>query len=130
LRVPQRSTPRSHTSPIDGPAAGITDPGEEHGHRVLRVRGEGGKIVLGPLPPAAARAIDRAVDGRTEGPILRNTLGVRMDRHAATRWLKHLPGRVWGGHFGEAVGLLDEVKAPRLLATIVSAWGSPDRSAC
>ncbi len=37
-----------------------------------------------------ARAIDAAVDGGTQGPILRNTLGARMDRHAATRRLKHL----------------------------------------
>ncbi|MFJ8577926.1 tyrosine-type recombinase/integrase [Micromonospora sp. NPDC093277] len=68
----------------------VADLGEEHGHRVLRVRGKGGKVVLVPLPPAVARAIDRAVDERSSGPILRNTLGVRMDRHAATRRLKHL----------------------------------------
>ncbi|WP_201749670.1 tyrosine-type recombinase/integrase [Micromonospora sicca] len=68
----------------------IADLGEEHGHRVLRVRGKGGKVVLVPLPPAVARAIDRAVDERTSGPILRNTHGRRMDRHAATRRLKHL----------------------------------------
>ncbi|MEV6374850.1 tyrosine-type recombinase/integrase [Micromonospora musae] len=37
-----------------------------------------------------ARSIDRAVDDRPSGPILRNTLGGRMDRHAATRRLKHL----------------------------------------
>ena len=55
--------------------ANIADLGEEHGHRVLRVRGKGGKVVLVPLPPAVARAIDRAVDGPTDGPILRNTLG-------------------------------------------------------
>src|SRR6266498_3990031 len=70
--------------------ASIGDLGEEHGHRVLRVRGKGGKVVLVPLPPAVARAIDRAVDGRADGPILRNTLGARMDRHSATRRLKHL----------------------------------------
>jgi integrase/recombinase XerD len=35
--------------------AGISDLGEEHGHRVLRVRGKGGKVVLVPLPPAVAR---------------------------------------------------------------------------
>jgi integrase/recombinase XerD len=69
--------------------ASIADLGEEHGHRLLRVRGKGGKVVLVPLPSAVARAIDRAVDGRTDGPILRNTLGARMDRHAATRRLKH-----------------------------------------
>src|SRR5690349_6865901 len=68
----------------------IGDLGEEHGHRVLRVRGKGGKVVLVPLPPAVARAIDRAVDGRADGPILRNMIGGRMDRHAATRRLKHL----------------------------------------
>jgi hypothetical protein len=37
-----------------------------------------------------ARAIDRAVDERDDGPILRNARGARMDRHAATRRLKHL----------------------------------------
>ncbi len=70
--------------------ASISDLGEEHGHRVIRVRGKGGKVILVPLPPAVARAIDRALDDRTDGPILRNTLGTRMDRHAATRRLKHL----------------------------------------
>jgi integrase/recombinase XerD len=68
----------------------ISDLGEEHGHRVLRVRGKGGKVVLIPLPPAVGRAIDRAVGDRDNGPILRNTLGGRMDRHAATRRLRHL----------------------------------------
>ena len=67
------------------------DLSEEHGHRVRRVRGTGGRVVLVPLPPAGARAIDRAVDERDAGAIPRNTLGGRMDRHAATRGLKH-PG--------------------------------------
>src|SRR5829696_2061520 len=70
--------------------ASITDLGEEHGHRVLRVIGKGGKVVLTPLPPAVARAIDRAVDGRVSGPILRTSRGTRMDRHCATRRLHHL----------------------------------------
>jgi integrase/recombinase XerD len=46
--------------------------------------------VLVPIPPAVARAIDQAVDGRESGPILRNALEARMDRHAASRRLKHL----------------------------------------
>jgi site-specific recombinase XerD len=68
----------------------ITDLGEEHGHRVLRVCGKGTKIVLVPLPPAVGRSIDRATGTRTRGPILLNSRGTRMDRHAATRRLRWL----------------------------------------
>jgi len=70
--------------------ANIADLGEEHGHRVLRVHGKGGKVVLTPPPPAVQRAVERAVSGLTDGPILLNLRAVRMDRHAATRRLKHL----------------------------------------
>ena len=56
--------------------------GEEHGHRILRVCGKGTKVVLVPLP-AVGRAIDRAVGGRSSGPILLNSRGARMDRQ---RW--------------------------------------------
>ncbi len=63
----------------------IADLGEEHGHRVLRVCGKGTKIVLIPLPPAVGRAIDRSVGTRSSGPILLNSRGARMNRHAATR---------------------------------------------
>lgn len=68
----------------------ITSLGESHGHRVLRVHGKGDKIALAPLPPAVARAIDRAIDERHNGPILRSRTGHRMDRHAATRRLRDL----------------------------------------
>jgi integrase/recombinase XerD len=68
----------------------ISDLGEEHGHRVLRVCGKGAKIVLIPLPPAVGRAIDRAIGGRASGAILLNSRGTRMDRHAATRRLRRL----------------------------------------
>ena len=71
-------------------AADITDLGEEHGHRVLRVCGKGTKVVLIPLPPAVGRAIDRAIGPRTRGPILLKSRGTRMDRHVATRRLRHL----------------------------------------
>jgi integrase/recombinase XerD len=46
---------------------------------------QGTKVVLIPLPPAVGRAIDRAIGGRTSGPILLNSPSARMDRHAATR---------------------------------------------
>jgi integrase/recombinase XerD len=68
----------------------IEDLGEEHGHRVLRVHGKGDKIVLVPLPPAVGRAIERAIDDRTAGPILLTSRGTRMDRHCATRRLRRL----------------------------------------
>jgi integrase/recombinase XerD len=68
----------------------ITDLGEEHGHRVLRVVGKASKVVRVPLPPAVGRAVDRAIGDRDGGPILLNRAGTRMDRNAATRRLKHL----------------------------------------
>ena len=43
-----------------------------------------------PLPPAVGRAIDGAVNGRDFGPVLLNSHGTRMDRHAATRRLQRL----------------------------------------
>jgi integrase/recombinase XerD len=75
---------------FEATGADIIDLGEEHGHRVLRVCGKGTKVVQIPLPPAAGRAIDRAIGGRTGGPILLNSRGTRMDRHAATRRLRRL----------------------------------------
>ena len=66
--------------------------GEAHGHRVLRVRGKGGKVVLVPLPPAVSRAIERSIDVRTAGAILLTSRGTRMDRHCATRRLRRLAG--------------------------------------
>jgi integrase/recombinase XerD len=75
---------------FEATGADIADLGEEHGHRVLRVCGKGTKIVLVPLPPAVGRAIDRAIGLRNCGPILLNTRSTRMDRHAATRRLRHL----------------------------------------
>ncbi len=71
-------------------ALDVADLCEEHGHRVLRVLGKGGRVVLVPLPPAVGRAVDAAISGRGSGPILLNTRGRRMDRHAATRRLKQL----------------------------------------
>jgi len=70
---------------FEATGADIGDLREEHGHRVLRVCGKGTKIVLIPLPPAVGRAIDQAAGTRTRGPILLNSRGTRMDRHAATR---------------------------------------------
>ena len=75
---------------FEATASDIADLGEEHGHRILRVCGKGTKIALVPLPPAVGRAIDRAVADRTRGPVLLNSRGARMDRHAAARRLHQL----------------------------------------
>ena len=75
---------------FEATSADVADLGEEHGHRVLRVCGKGTKIVLVPLPPAVSRAIDRAIADRVRGPVLLNSRGTRMDRHAATRRLHRL----------------------------------------
>jgi len=37
-----------------------------------------------------SRALDHAICDRVDGPILRNTLGARLDRHAGTRRLRHV----------------------------------------
>ena len=75
---------------FEATGANVEHLGEEHGHRVLRVHGKGDKVVLVPLPPAVARAVDRAIAGRSIGPVLLTLRGTRMDRHAATRRLHRL----------------------------------------
>ncbi|XRQ09650.1 tyrosine-type recombinase/integrase [Actinomadura welshii] len=75
---------------FEATGADIDDLGEEHGHRVLHVVGKGTRIVLIPLPPAVGGAIEHAIGDRTDGPILLNTRGPRMDRHAAARRLRRL----------------------------------------
>ena len=75
---------------FEATGADVENLGEEHGHRVLRVHGKGDKVVLVPLPPAVARAVDRAIKGRATGPILLTCRGTRMDRHSATRRLHRL----------------------------------------
>jgi integrase/recombinase XerD len=97
---------------FEAAGADIADLGEEHGHRVLRVCGKGTKIVLVPLPPAVGRAIDRATGPRTRGPILLNARGARMDRHAATRRLRHL---------AETAGIQVTTAHPHMLRHILSA---------
>ena len=71
-------------------SADIADLGEEHGHQALKIRGKCDKTVSLLLPPAVARAIERSVEARKQGAILRNTLDRRKDRPAATRRLQQL----------------------------------------
>lgn len=93
---------------FDATGSDIDGVGEVHGHRVLRVHGKGDKIALAPLPPAVGRAIDRAIEDRLAGPILRSRTGSRMDRHCATRRLRAL---------AKAAGLATARMHPHMLRT-------------
>ena len=64
--------------------------GLERGHRTLTIRRKGGRIVIVPLAPRTARAIDLAVGERAEGPIFLNSNGERLDRHAASRVVRRI----------------------------------------
>ncbi|WP_374220796.1 tyrosine-type recombinase/integrase [Pimelobacter simplex] len=77
---------------FEATGADIETLSEIRGHRVIRIHGKGDKVAQVPLPPAVGRAIDRSVNGRQSGPILRTRTGTRMDRHCATRRLKALQG--------------------------------------
>src|SRR5205085_7491264 len=59
--------------------------GLERGHRTLTILRKGGKVVVIPLAPRVARAIDLAIGERVEGPILLGGNGERLDRRAAWR---------------------------------------------
>ena len=71
--------------------ANIEALGIERGHRTLTVVRKGGKIVIIPLAPRTARAIDLAIGERVEGPIFLAANGSdRLDRHAAWRIVRRL----------------------------------------
>lgn len=70
------------------------------GRRVLRIVRKGGKRALVPLAAPVVSALDRYLDGRTEGPLIVTRTGRRFDRPAATRLLKRL-GRRAIPHLGD-----------------------------
>jgi integrase/recombinase XerD len=73
--------------------ANIEALGLERGHRTLTVVRKGGKIVTIPLAPRTARAIDLAIDERSEGPIVTGADGKRLDRHGAARIVRRVARR-------------------------------------
>jgi integrase/recombinase XerD len=75
---------------FEATSADIADLGEEHGHRVLRVCGKAHQDRPGPIAARSRPGHRPAAELRDCGPILMNTRGARMDRHAATRRLRHL----------------------------------------
>jgi integrase len=72
--------------------ANIEALGLERGHRTLTIVRKGGKIVTIPLVPRTARAIDRTVRERAQGPIFTAVDGSRLDRLGAARIVSAWPG--------------------------------------
>ena len=73
--------------------ADIEAMGLERGHRTLTITRKGGKVVTIPLAPRTARAIDRAVGERCDGPIFLTAEGRRLDRHGAGRIVRRVARR-------------------------------------
>jgi integrase/recombinase XerD len=67
--------------------------GVERGHRTLEVTRKGGKVVIVPLAPRTARAVDLAIGERVEGPVFLAADGRRLDRHGAGRMVRRVARR-------------------------------------
>lgn len=62
----------------------------EQGYDTIRFIGKGNKYAVVPLPLPVARAMKEVIGARTDGPLLLNSLGRRMDRACAARTLNKL----------------------------------------
>jgi integrase/recombinase XerD len=71
-------------------AADVADLRVERAHHVLAVVGKGDQRTLVPLAPQTVRAIDAALGGRADGPLLVSNNGDRLDRHDAARIVARL----------------------------------------
>src|SRR6185437_4570244 len=73
--------------------ASIEALGVERGHRTVVVTRKGGKVVTVPLAPRTARAIDLAIDERSDGRVFLTANGRRLDRHGAGRIVRRVARR-------------------------------------
>jgi integrase/recombinase XerD len=71
----------------------VEDLDYDQGHRILRLDRKGGKRAKAPLTPAAVRALDTYISGRTTGPVFITATGRRLDRTAAYRIVRRLAYR-------------------------------------
>jgi integrase/recombinase XerD len=78
---------------VEACSADLTDLAVANGHRVVRIVGKGNQPALIPLGPRTARAIDAAIGGRANGPLLARADGSRLDRYAAGRIVRRLAKR-------------------------------------
>lgn len=68
----------------------VTDVQQQQGYDVVVFTGKGAKATTQALPVPAMRAVRAAIGDRTDGPLLLNRRGKRMDRHAATRLIRQV----------------------------------------
>lgn len=68
----------------------VTDVIQLGGYDHVQFIGKGGQSATVPLPVPTARAVRLAIGDRTEGPLLLNARGRRMDRAAATRIIRKI----------------------------------------
>ena len=61
---------------------------EVKSHRVLNFIGKGNKPAVMPLPPRTIYALDRALDGRTSGPLILTRTGTRATRDSVSRCIQ------------------------------------------
>jgi site-specific recombinase XerD len=105
-------------------AADVADLGVERAHRVLAVLGKGDQRTLVPLAPRTTAAIDAALGGRTDGPLLLSNTGSRLDRHDAARIVARVARRA---------GLAKQITPHSLRHTMVTLalgrWGLVARCA-
>lgn len=73
-------------------ALGLTlaDLDEERGHRIIRIKGKGGRTRTAPLAPRTQDAIAAQVGSRSDGALLLGEDGEAMNRHQAARAVRRL----------------------------------------
>lgn len=70
--------------------ADVADLTADAGHRVLIVRGKGGKTRTVVVDATTGEALDRYLNGRTTGPLFATASGGRMDQAAVWRLIRRL----------------------------------------
>jgi site-specific recombinase XerD len=79
---------------VDGAlAADVSSLGYDRGHRTLTVVVKGGKKSKKPLPPITVDALERYLEGRTEGPLFITSSGARLREPEAWKLLRRLAKR-------------------------------------
>lgn len=62
----------------------------EQAHRLFVFTNKGGETMSVPQPPAVIQAVDRAINGRTTGPLFLRRDGSRMNRQSAAKVITRL----------------------------------------